>query len=204
MAVYPRTESDVAALAQEIIDGVTTYPTIFPSVDKTDLQLALQYFNQAVKTAQASKAKAQHDTELKNTALNDLNQLTKKAIKAAESDCIANPENLVFIGWSGKAPATPIVAPGAPSNLRSIIEGFGTVTFNWDKPKTGGPVRNYSLYRTTVDPESGLAKWTLVDFFYSNEVTVENQPRGVQLYYMVNAVNAGGTGPDSNTLPVVL
>ncbi|MBN2842230.1 MAG: fibronectin type III domain-containing protein [Sedimentisphaerales bacterium] len=204
MATYPKTESGLVALAQEILNGVAAHPTLFPSVTTTELQLAVQYYNQALKTAQASKAEAQKDTELKNDARHELDVLTKKAVKAAESDCVDNPGNLVFIGWGGKAPPTPIAAPGAPTNLRSTDEGFGTVVFAWDKPRTGGTVRNYSLYRTTADPESGLAQWSLVGFYYSNEITVENQPRGTQLYYMVNAANAGGTGPNSNTLPVVL
>ena len=204
MAVYPKAEMDVAELAQQILDGVAGYVGMFPSVNPADLQSALSQFNDAVKIMQASKAKAKHDTEQKNTDLAALNLQVKKALKAAESDSINNPGNLVFIGWGTKSPGTPIVAPSAPSNLRSSNQGPGTITFNWDKPASGGTVRNYSLYRTTVDPEQGLANWTLIDFFYSNEVTIENQPRGTQLYYMVNAANAGGTSPESNTLPVVL
>ncbi len=204
MSTYPKTESGLVALAQEILNGVAAHPTMFPSVSTTDLQLAVQYYQQNIKTVQAARAVAQNETELKNAARLTLDKLTKKALKAAESDCVDNPGNLVFIGWGGKAPPTPIAAPGAPTNLRSTDEGFGTITFAWDKPRTGGAVRNYSLYRTTADPESGLAQWSLVGFYYSNEITVENQPRGTQLYYMVNAANAGGTGPNSNTLPVVL
>ena len=204
MAVYPTTEVDVAILAQEIIDGATTHATIFPNVDVTALRGALTSFEAISKVARESRAVAKKDTETKNNTLAQLNMQVKKALKAAESDCIANPANLAYIGWGPKSPATPIVAPGTPTNLRSSNQGAGSLTLTWDKPKSGGSVRNYSLYRTTVDPEQGLAKWTLVDFFYETEVTIENQPRGQQLYYMVNAVNAGGTSPNSNTLPVVL
>ncbi|MBN2841449.1 MAG: fibronectin type III domain-containing protein, partial [Sedimentisphaerales bacterium] len=179
-------------------------PALFPSINAGELTAALTIYKVAIKNQQTARAAAQRATETKNAEGGMLNSKLKQAIKQAEADNIDDPGNMVLIGWGPKAPPTPIVAPGAPTNLRSTDEGFGTICFNWDKPRTGGVVRNYSLYRTTVDPESGLAQWTLVGFYYTNEITVENQPRGTQLYYMVNAVNAGGTSPNSNTLAVVL
>ncbi len=204
MAVYPTTESDLTTQAQEIIDGVSLHESLFPSITVANLQGALTGFNAVLTAQRQAKAQAKLLTNQKNDVLEELNKQVKKALRAAESDCINNPEYLSYIGWGTKAPGTPIVAPGAPTNLRSPVEGAGSVTLTWDKPKSGGSVRNYCLYRTTADPESGLANWTLVGFFYDNMITVENQPRGIQLYYMVNASNAGGTSANSNTLPVVL
>ncbi len=204
MAVYPRLDADIAALAREIVNGANDHPELFPSIDPAELAGELAEYQLALQELHTARAAAQRATALKDARVASLNAALKKALKQGQADCIAQPGNMVLIGWGSRAAPTPITAPGTPTNLRSNTQGFGTVSFNWDKPKSGGTVRNYSLYRTMVDPESGLAQWSLVGFYYTNEITVENQPRSVQLYYMVNAVNAGGTGPNSNTLAVVL
>ncbi len=204
MATMPNTESGLVTLAQNIIDGITAYPTLFPGLTPQELSDALEAFNVALTAQQKARASAQLATEAKNLEQGYLNTAIRKYVRQAEVDCINEPGNLLLIGWGPKAQPVPIAAPGSPTNLRSLSQEFDSVSFVWEKPRTGGAVRNYALYRTTVDPESGLAHWTLVDFYYSNEATATNQPRGVQLYYKVNAVNAGGTGPNSNTLPVVL
>ncbi len=204
MATFPRTEGELAALARDIISGVRTNPELFAGIDVAGLESLLADYQNQLNARQLARAEALRATDNKNAAQELLTGGIRKAIRQAELDNFDTPLNLVFIGWGPRAEPDPIAAPAAPSNLRATDQQAGQVSFSWDKPRSGGAVRNYCLYRTTADPESGLGRWTLVDFCYSNEVTLSEQPRGVPLYYMINAVNAGGTSPNSNTLAVVL
>lgn len=204
MATFPTTEPEVTTLAISILGGLNNHPEDFENIDPMPLASAYSLFNASRTELESARAAYRRAMDAKNTALATLKAIMRQDIKQAEIDNLSTPDKLYEIGWGPKANPNRITAPGAPTNLRSRYEGPGILEFSWDKPKSGGAVRNYCLYRTTNDPESGLAKWTLVDFFYDNVVIVGDQPRGKQLYYMITAANGGGTSPESNVLPVVL
>ena len=90
-------------------------------------------------------------------------QYPRSKIYLAEHDCINDPGNLDYIGWSDRKPPTPLVKPSQPGELTPTYEGPGTLTLTWDKPSSGGPVSNYRIERSDQPEGGGLpGPWTLV------------------------------------------
>ncbi|MCP4710694.1 MAG: fibronectin type III domain-containing protein, partial [Planctomycetes bacterium] len=140
----------------------------------------------------------------KATKLVDLVAGMKNDLKLSQVDVASDPEKLSLIGWGPKAPATPTEPPGAPSTLSPVAEGAGTLQLKWIKPTIGGAVRNYVVQRRDHDEAGQFGNWQLLDFAYDTEMTLTDQPRGVQMEYRVKASNAAGESAPSNTTPVVL
>jgi hypothetical protein len=204
MPKFPKAEPDIVALAQTMVAGYTAHAADFPSVVLADLQTALTDY-QTNKDSQAdAQAQAKIATETKTVKLVDLVDMMKNDLKLSEVDVGDDPEKLALIGWGPKAPPQPTVAPGQPQNLRPIAEGQGTVWLKWEKPATGGQVRNYILQRRDQNGSAEFGAWTLIESTYNVEINLGGQPRGVQMEYRVIAANAAGESLPSNVAPVVL
>ncbi len=203
MATFPLKEVDVISLANDMVSGFMAEPTDFPSVDGTELQAKLAAYNTAAANLLSIETQKVQAVASKNAALTALKTMMKDDLKLAELDTQSNPIKLGEIGWSTRNPANPQV-PGTPIDLISGPQIEGSIELRWKRPTSGGTIRNYAIYRTSDNPEGGLANWTFVDFAYSNVVTLAGQPRGVQLYYRVQACNNTGNSGWSNILPVVL
>jgi Fibronectin type III domain len=90
--------------------------------------------------------------------------------------------------------------PGAPT--LSVAPGNGTVHLSWTAPSEGGaPITGYEIYRGTTSGGEALLK-TVGDVTSYEDASAHD---GTTYYYKVAAVNASGTGADSNevsALPV--
>jgi len=207
MATFPRTESEVSALAMRMMAGYTAHATDFPNADPTGLSTIFGDYTGAKNTQTDAQAAAQVATEAKDAALEALTEMMTTQLKQSEVDTKDDPEKLEFIGWSPKSPAQPVDVPGQPRNLETIVQGTGALFLDWKSPAhgSGGSVRTYVIERRQ-QPEGGgeFGQWAQISIAIESEVTLGGQPRGPQLEYRVKAVNTSGQSIPSNTVAVVL
>ena len=129
----------------------------------------------------------------------------KNDLKVSEVDTVDDPAKLAEIGWGPRQQPQPIEAPGQPTNLHPTAEGPGDIWLEWDKPATGGIVRNYVIERRQ-QPQGGgnFGLWEVVGTSLNNQINMQEQPRGIQMEYRVKAVNITDESTPSNTSAVVL
>ena len=204
MPQYPRTQSNVMAQVESMINGFTNHPEDFPHADIPALQAAYNEFMQASADFMSAQSQATLAADRKLEKFNKLSAAMKKQIKLAQTDCSDNPVRLSEICWGPKANPKPIEPPSSPVNLRIIAQESSTIFLSWNKPsrKHGGPVRMYVVERH-VQNGNGY-NWELVTNSYNNEVTLTNQPQGVKIDYQVRASNAAGTSCPTNIVTVLL
>jgi len=66
-------------------------------------------------------------------------------------------------------------------------------------------VSSYRIERSDQPEGGGIpGPWTLITNSYVGSVTMENQPRGLEMQYRVIATNAAGDSLPSNIATVVL
>ena len=209
MPKFPQSENDVVALAELMIAGYTANPADFPSIDPlTDLvalQAALDAYQADRTTQDAAKSQAQIATVAKMTKLDELADLMKNDLKLSEVDTAAVPEKLTEIGWAPRQQPQPVAVPGQPLYLRPTAEGQGTCRLAWDRPVSGGPIRNYIIQRNQQPAGGGApGEWEIVGTALNNQINLTDQPRGIQMNYRVMAANVAGESAPSNIAPVVL
>ena len=204
MPRFPSSEAEIVALAQQMVAGYTAHATDFPGVTVADLSTALSDYQTAKAGQEEARGQALIGTEAKDNALTAMLSLMKTDLKISEVDVEDDPEKLALIGWGPKAPPTPIIAPGAPTELRPTSEGPGDVTLEWKKPTDGGPIRNYVVQRRQAQTGGEFGPWALIDFAYDTLVTMTSQPQGVRMEYRIKAANPAGESLPSNAAIVVL
>lgn len=205
MGSFPKTELEIVALAEEMIEGFVAYSEDFPSGDPTGLQTTLNTFRQYREEQSAAERGAKTATVSKNEQLDALVEKMKTALKRAEANVAASPEKLGEIGWSSRQTPAPVSVPGAPSALIPVAEGQGMICLKWTRPESGGSVRNYIIERRQEPAGGGsFGAWTYVDTCYNCEITVTGQPSMVKLEYRVLASNIRGESAPSNAIPAFL
>jgi hypothetical protein len=201
MAQYPRTQAQIASLADSLIGGFTAHPQDFPHADVPSLETARDEFIAASNTLTDAESAVAVAAKEKLEKLQRLEVTIKTNIKMASVDCGDDPEKLAEICWGPKRAPQPIAPPGQPTNLAVIAQSEDTVFLNWCKAarKAGGPVRTYIIERRSNNQD-----WTLVSTALNNEAKLEKQPTGCKLEYRVKAINSSGESMPSNTVGVVL
>ena len=207
MPRFPTREPDVFMLANAMIEGYTTNPTIFTSADIPAMQTAFDEYHTAKADQVDKQGLAELATETKDHKLEALVDFMKTQLKQSEVDVAADPERLDLIGWGPKAPPQPSDPPGQPRNLDPVVQGPGTLFLDW-KPAargTGGTARSYIVERREEPPGGGaFNQWHQAGVALESELHLIDQPRNQQLEYRVIGINAGGQSVPSNTAPVVL
>ncbi len=207
MPQFPRRETDVIVLADAMIAGYTANPTIFPSADTTAMNAAMDAYIAARHDQQEKLAMAQLATEAKETKLEDLETLMGNQLKLSEVDCAADPTQLTLIGWGPRQGPSPSAPPGQPRDLEALKQGPTTVFLDWKAPVrgSGGTVRSYLIERRDQPAGGGeFGPWSQVATALPSEITINDQPRGIQMEYHVIAINTGGQSMPSNIAAVVL
>lgn len=212
MPVYPRRKAEKDVLYEAIVAGVTANPAEYPSgpgqmFALTTLNNAITAKNTAVSTSQQASADAQIATDAENDAYEACDEEATRLIRLAEAMHAANPQNLELIGWG--APGSPTSQPpGQPRTLEMCVQGPGSGLLDWKPPAPGGGGR-MSFYRVErrvkdlsgqVTEEWGVWQQTTT----ASELSLSNQPRGVEIDYRVFAVNVNGDSVPSNTVTAVL
>ncbi len=207
MPQFPRKETDVIVLADAMIAGYTANPTIFPSADIVAMNAAMDALTIARHDQQEKMSLAQQATEAKELKLDDLETLMGNQLKLSEVDCAADPTKLTLIGWGPKQGPSASSPPGQPRTLEATLQGPTTVFLDWKPPArgTGGAVRSYIVQRRDQPAGGGEpGPWKQIATALESEITVVDQPRGVQMEYQIIAINTGGQSMPSNIAAVVL
>lgn len=202
MARFPTRETEIKALAQTIITGLTAQAADFPTppVSPTDLQALLDSLNTLSEAAVTARAAAEQATATKNAAQEELVAAMHADLRYAEDAVSHDDPKLSALGWGGKAAPTPLQMPGQPRALEAPRQGEGWVFLDWKQPAEGGAVAAYKIERR----ERPAGEWALVSMAIESEATLTNQERGKDWEYRVIATNKAGEGLASNTVGAVL
>ena len=199
---FPRTEGDVAILANEMANGLTLSSTTYPDppVESTDLNMlnnTLKNAQNALSVAQAAVAQA---AETKLTALENLVAAMKKDIKYAETTVGNDDARLKLIGWGARREPTALEAPGPAQLLTANPQGEGWLLLEWQKPLVGGKPSAYKVQRRKRS-EGG---WENVGTATECSIELANQQRGIEWEYTIVATNKAGDAPLNNIVMAVL
>jgi len=202
MARFPRTESEVKALAQNIVTGLAANPADYPTppITSVDLQALLVSFITLCDDQVAAQAAAEQATETKAAGLEELITAMKADLRYAEDAVNFDDAKLTALGWGGMAAATALEVPGQPRSLESPRQGEGWIFLDWKKPADGGSVAAYKIERR----EQPTGTWMLVSMAIESEATLNNQERGKDWEYRIIATNKAGESIPSNTVAAVL
>ena len=203
MAKFPRAETDVLGLAQEIADGLAANTEIYPAppVCIEDLKAAIADCAAARDAVQRAKSMLEQAVDAKNTVFAVLEDRMKKEIRYAENTVDYDNAQLTLIGWSGRKSATPLEAPGQVGNLVIQSQGEGSIGLTWEKPDDGGKV---AAYKVKCREHARGTVWSNADTAMEIGITLTGQPQGKELEFCVAAVNKAGEGMVSNTVTAVL
>jgi len=198
---FPRSEADIAALAELVVQGLEQAADDFPSppVPATDLRAKMAAVQAARAAAVAAESAFKEEHALKDEVIEDLADSLKADLKYAEFAVRDQPEKLSKLGWSLRREGTPLQPPGEVRDMSIKAEGDTWVILQWNKPVDGGAPGVYRIQRR----QDGSV-WEDLGISTDTEELCSNQPRGVELYFRVFAVNRAGTGQPSATVTVVL
>ncbi len=208
MAIFPKTEASISELAMQMLGGLAEHGDLYPSITadaKMALNAAFSTYNGSINAQTEAKAAAKVATTAKMDKQGELEEQMRKVIFLAEHDCMDAPGNLDYLGWGGRKTPVPLAKPGNLSGLTPTYEGPGTLSLAWDKPTDGGAVSSYKVERSDQPEGGGVpGPWTLITTSYDPNITLPNQPRGLEMQYRVIATNAAGDSMPSNIATVVL
>jgi hypothetical protein len=201
MARFPVTESEILALAQKMIVGLTANPN-FPSppVSNEALDSLRVAFQRADDAAQAADAAARRAHEDKDVKLAALVTAMRSDVLYAESVARNNDPVLQEIGWGSRAVPVKLQTPGQCLNLNGARQDEGVIVLRWNKPKQGGKVETYLVQRR----ERMGGSWQFLINAWEPWIVLTGQPRNVELEYRVVGGNKAGEGIPSNTVMAVL
>ena len=198
MANFPSRETDIARLAQDVINGLRANPDVFPSppFGPDELEQDLVTYGTRRDRALVSHAGAAQDTAAKDEALSTMVKKVKGELRYAEAVSHNDDGKLQLIGWGGRrAPTlTENQSPGQVITLEVVREGNGWVLLGWQEPFDGGEVSAYKVQRRKRD----TGDWIDVGTAVEPEIMLNEQDPGVEWEYRVIAVNKTGEGPASN------
>jgi hypothetical protein len=202
MATFPKSEAEVAALAEVVVTGLTrsveTYPA--PPVVPAALGRLRDEYLTAKNAAIAAQATAEQATLTKDSKLADLIDGIKSDLRYAENTANYDDETLKLIGWAGRKAPTATQPPGQTRLLLARSQGEGWVQLEWKSPVDGGKPSAYRILRR----ERPAGPWADAGTAVVPEAMLVDQPRGKEFEYRILAVNKAGEGEASNTVVVVL
>lgn len=202
MVTFPDTETNIAALAEQMIDDLNArsedYPT--PVIPIPELKDSLNQYKYAQTRVITAQTQAQQAIAEKQQALQDLIDKMKTNLRYAESVSKRREDKLKLLSWSRLFPKTPLEVPGIIRDLEIMITEPCTAVIHWQKPIKGGKVSAYKVQR--FEEYQGI--WTTVAIETDTEALLLYQQVGKPLIYRVMAINSAGEGTPSNPVEVVL
>ncbi len=202
MARFPKTEADIVALAEALVNGLTDNIGIYPSppVEPVDLTVCQTTYLSVKNALIAAQAAAEQATADKDAALDELVEAMKSDLRYAENTVDFDDDKLKLLGWGGRKSATALQIPGQTRLLEAPRQGAGWIFLDWKKPADGGKPAAYKVMRR----ERPEGPWQDVATAVVSEATLVEQPTGKELEYRIVATNKAGDGEPSNTVMAVL
>ena len=203
MAIFPKKEADIAALAEPLRRVLLANRPVYPKPPIHPIVLGMKslVYKNRCEVLLAKKAHAETATTAKDDALEDLIKASKSNILYAENTVNFDDAKLKLIGWAGRQTATALTPPGQSRLLEAPKQGEGWVFLDWKAPADGGcSSAAYKVMRR----ERPAGAWEEVATAVITEATLVEQPRGKELEYRIVAVNKPGDGEASSTVMVVL
>ena len=202
MAQFPKSESQIAALAHAMVTGLSANVVIYPNPPVTTpiLEAALTDLTAARDAAVGAQAAAAQAVDSKDSALAALAEAMRKNLRYAELCVGGDDAKLQLIGWGGKSAGSALTAPGQCRSLEAPRQGEGWVFLDWKEPLDGGKVAAYKIQRR----ERPAGEWADVAMAMESEITLNGQARAKELEFRVLAVNKAGEGEASNSVLAVL
>ena len=199
----PRTEAGKIILGQQLIAGLAADSALDDEspVKSTNLQTRLKSFLAKRDASTAIAAASKTATREKNAELGlynlDIDQILDFLVMKARTI----PGLLDRFGLGEETGRHQTGAPGQPRTLEAPAQGNGFLFLDWKEALDGDEPTHYRVLRRQL-PDDG--KQEDVGSTNISEITLSNQPRGVELEYCVIAVNRAGESAPSNTVSVVL
>jgi hypothetical protein len=202
MPKFPKAEMEVLKLADDIKQGLSNNPVIYPNPPFTAAQIAgeLGSVIQAHDEAVAKTAAAEQAITLKNDLLAALALKMRDDLRYCEITVNYDDDKLKLVGWGGRAAPTPLKKPHQCTNFHATDEGAGWIEFAWEAPKKGGKVGSYRI----LSRDHGANAWTIAESSFETSARLENQPQGKSMDYCVVAANKAGKSGESNIVTAVL
>jgi len=202
MARFPQTESEVAALAQLMVQGLEMADSDFPDppVPPGELQEQLDSFNASAAAVAMLDKQFKEGHGLKDKHFATLTESLKVNLRYAELASRGKPQKLSQIGWGPRRNGNALQAPGEVRDIKIRTEGDTWLVLEWSTPADGGAPSAYTIQRRRRDGAAWEDIATAVDVAH----LLNNQPRGVEMDFRVLAKNKAGTGQPSATVTVVL
>ncbi len=205
---FPTRKNDVVQLALQVLNGLSANQSDFPDPPFVVANLGTAYSNMLVSLNERQSKEAELDIAItdEKEKLRTLKSELRKILTLAEAYHRSNPEKLSLIGWGPRAEreSNP---PAQPDELKAERLASGVVRLTWQagiRTESTGPVRFYRVERREKI-DNDWTEWS-EDHTYSTtrtELTLYNQPEGVELEYRVIAVNVAGRSMPSNTAAIV-
>lgn len=200
---FPTTIAGKMALANEMADGFEQNTNVYPA-PKTDaaaqkdrlrsVQDKINAVTQLEAQLIAARVDLNGEIELMEDEMRD--NLDYAEVTVGDDDA-----QLKLIGWSGRAEPQKLQPPGQARMLEILKQGAGWVQFDWKEPTGGGKVQVYKVLCREIKQGGDMKE---VGSAIISEVTLVEQPRGVELEYAVAAVNKAGAGEPSNSITITL
>jgi hypothetical protein len=202
MALFPRTEPEIATLALVVKDGLVQAAEDFPAppVPPEELQARLEAYNAALTATVTAESAARERHAVKDDALEALVDGIKANLRYAEVAAREDPEKLVHLGWSAPRTGKGREAPGEVRDAGIRSQGPGWLLLDWKAPVDGGTVSAYTIRRRRRTEE----QWQDIATSVDSEALIQNQERGVPFEYQIVAVNKAGVGKPSALVAVTL
>lgn len=208
---FPISEPEINALAEEMKAGLIANTAIYPSppVSTADLQAAIDVYEAAKNLTVENKARYGESVRAKDEALATLKNHMKTDLRYAENTVNFNDGKLMLLGWSGRRARHSLKVPGQPRSLEAPRQGEGWLYLDWKKPADSGKVTVYKIQRRTASGggdkmQPASDNWVDIATAMETEITLKDQPRGVEFEYRIVAINKAGTSYPSNTEMAVL
>lgn len=200
---FPIKESAVFELAEEVTAGLAAHPAVYPAppVPAAELQAAIDAYVAARNQTIANKARYEESVRAKDDALATLKHGLKNDLRYAENTVNFDDALLKNLGWSGRKAKHRLQPPGQVGSLAATKQFEGFLTLIWQKPIDGGKPAVFKIQRRKVEADG---TWSDIAAALETEISLQDQPRGVELEYRVLAINKAGEGPPSNTVMAVL
>lgn len=200
MPRFPKTEAEIIALAQQILNGLNTNPNLGGSpIGKADFTAALDAFLAKRDAIPLKEAELGVMYDEKEDLMDDLTDKMQRVINYLDSFTGGNPTELASIGWGAASEPTK-QPPGQPRVLEIVSQNDSTIVLDWKSASDGGRAASYRIERR----ERPAGAWETVWATNQTEAVLVNQPRGKELEWRIVGYNSNGDSPPSNTVAATL